>query len=251
MTLTISLPLASALSMTRLTCSRKPPRFSNSPNGGDQFLQVLKPPRRFRRLVRLPHIGIAGLVQHHLGDLGMRPGRRQRPPAVEIGHQVAQRGAHLRLQLVGLDKLPRRLGQGDATGAGKLVKLLNRRRPDTALRRIDDPLERQIVVRLDDDPQISHRVADFLTLVEARPADHPVRHAQRDEPLLELARLEAGADQHRDLAQRDLGALKRLDLLTDPAGFLLAIPQRPHLDAAHPGPPGSKASCPDAPDCWR
>ena len=28
-------------------------------HGGDQFLQVLKPPRCFRRLVRLPHIRIA------------------------------------------------------------------------------------------------------------------------------------------------------------------------------------------------
>ena len=50
-------------------------------------------------------------------------------------------------------------------------------------------LEGQIVVRLDDDAQIGHRIADFLALVEARTANHPVGHPQRDEAFLELSRL--------------------------------------------------------------
>ena len=78
--------------------------------------------------------------------------------------------------------------------------------------------------------QIGQRVADLLALVEARPADHPVRQRQRDEALLELAGLEAGAHQDRDLAQRMALALQRLDLVADPARLLLGVPQAAHDD---------------------
>ena len=47
------------------------------------------------------------------------------------------------------------------------------------------------------------RVADLRALVEAQAADHAVGQAERDEALLELAGLEAGAHQDRDLAERD------------------------------------------------
>ena len=76
--------------------------------------------------------------------------------------------------------------------------------------------------------QIGERVADLLPLVEAQAADHAIGHAERDEALFELARLEAGAHQDRHLGQRFAVALQRLDLLADPARLLLAVP-----DAAH------------------
>ena len=120
--------------MTRLTCSRKPPILELA-HGGDQFLQVLKPPRRFRRLVRLPHLRVAGLVQHHLGDLGMR----------RVADRVRQRSK----SVIRLRSVVRILGfnssvwtschvasvRDAASGAGKLVELLDRRRPDTAFGR--------------------------------------------------------------------------------------------------------------------
>ena len=75
------------------------------------------------------------------------------------------------------------------------------------------------------------RVADFLALVKARAADDAIGQAERDEPLLELARLEAGAHQYRDLAQRFAVALQRLDLVADPARLLVAVAQAPQHDA--------------------
>src|SRR5438067_6872495 len=72
---------------------------------------------------------------------------------------------------------------------------------------------------------MGERVADFLALVKAWPADHPVGQRQRDEALLELAGLEPGADQDRDFPERVLLALQRLDLVADPPRLLLGIPQ--------------------------
>ena len=72
--------------------------------------------------------------------------------------------------------------------------------------------------------QIGHGVADFGALVEARAADDAIGQAERDEAVLELAHLERGAHQDRDLVEVVAVALQRLDLLADRAGFLLAVP---------------------------
>src|SRR5690606_37837164 len=98
-------------------------------------------------------------------------------------------------------------------------------------RNIGDALEGEIVGRLHQDAGIGQGVADLRAFVEARPPDHAIGQAERDETLLELARLEAGAHEHGDLAQRLAGALQRFDLLADPARLLLAVPQPAELDA--------------------
>ena len=72
--------------------------------------------------------------------------------------------------------------------------------------------------------QIGERVADFGALIEARAADHPIGQAERDEAVLELAHLERGAHQDRDLVERVAFALQLLDLLADRARLLLGIP---------------------------
>ena len=106
-----------------------------------------------------------------------------------------------------------------------------RRFAQPAARRVVDALEGQVVVGLHGDAAIGQRVADLLALVEARPADHPVGQAHGDEAFLELARLEAGAHQDGDLAQRVLVALQRLDLLADRARLLVAVPHAAQRDA--------------------
>ena len=95
---------------------------------------------------------------------------------------------------------------------------------EAALRHIDDALEGEIVGRRVDDAQISQRVADFGALVEARTADHAIGQAERDEAVFELAHLERGAHQDRDLVELLARALQLLDLLADAAGFLFRIP---------------------------
>src|SRR5262249_32712531 len=52
--------------------------------------------------------------------------------------------------------------------------------------------------------------------------------SERDEAIFEFARLKSGADQDRDFAERVSPAVQGLDLVADPAGFLLGIPHRPH-----------------------
>ncbi len=110
------------------------------------------------------------------------------------------------------------------------MQLLQGRGADAAARHVDDALEGEIVVRLADQAQIGHRVADFLALVKPRAADHPIGQGQRNEALLELAGLEAGAHQDRDFPQRMALALQRLDLVADPARLLLGVPQPAHGD---------------------
>ena len=98
-----------------------------------------------------------------------------------------------------------------------------------ALGNVDDALEGEVVVGLDDDPQVGDGVADLLALVEAGAADDPVGDADGDQALFELAGLEAGADQHRHPAQRVVVAAQRLDLLADDPRLVLAVPDAAHL----------------------
>ncbi len=95
---------------------------------------------------------------------------------------------------------------------------------EAALGHIDDALEGEIVGRRVDHAQVSQRVADFGALVEARAADHAIGQAEGDEAVLELAHLERGPHQDRDVVELVAGALQLLDLLADGAGFLFGIP---------------------------
>src|SRR5260370_11223506 len=71
---------------------------------------------------------------------------------------------------------------------------------------------------------------DLGPLEKARPADHAIGQRQRDEALLELAGLKAGAHQDRDFAERMLSALQGLDLVADPTRLLFGVPQPAHRD---------------------
>ena len=95
---------------------------------------------------------------------------------------------------------------------------------EAALRQVEDALEGKIVGGLRDTAQIGERIADLGALVKSRAADHPVGQAKRDEPLLEFAHLERGADKNRDLVERMALALQLLDLFADHAGFFFRIP---------------------------
>jgi len=68
-------------------------------------------------------------------------------------------------------------------------------------------------------------VADFGALVEARAADHAIGQAEGDEAVFELAHLERGAHQDRDIVEFIAGALKLFDLFADGAGLLFGIPR--------------------------
>ena len=168
----------------------------------DELFQVFEPAGGVGRAVLLPHLGVAGLVEDDLGELGVRQRVLLRAPAVERRDQVAQRAARLRLQLLGLGQQARRLQQRHVLAPRMVLQRLQRRVAEAAPRRVDDALEGEIVGRLVDQAQIGERVADFGALVEARAADHAIGQAERDEAIFELAHLERGAHQDRDLVER-------------------------------------------------
>ena len=147
-------------------------------------------------------------------------------PATEGLHDVEQCLARLRLHLIGFDDVSCRRQHRNVADAGIIVQCADGGVAKTALRRVDDALEGKVVGRLADETEISHGIADFEALVEARAADDAVVEAERDEAIFELAHLEGGAHQDRHVVEivpdtAGIAALKLLDLLADGAGFLL------------------------------
>ena len=101
---------------------------------------------------------------------------------------------------------------------------------EAALGLVDDPLEGEVVGGLSDQAQVGDGVADLGALVEAEAADDLVGQADRDEALLELAGLELGADEDRDVVERAARAHVRFGFLADPARFLGPVPDADDAD---------------------
>ena len=80
----------------------------------DKLGQILQPPLRIGRAVRLPHAGIAGFIQHHLRKIGMVHACRGLAPAANILAEPAKRVARRRAQLVGRHKVDGSRHQGFA-----------------------------------------------------------------------------------------------------------------------------------------
>ena len=198
----------------------------------DEFLEIVETAFGFHRFVGLPHLDIARLLQHQRREIGVGQARHRRPPAVEAVHQLAQAGARLAGHLVAGGKVARRDAQRHAHAPRRHLHVLHRLVADAALGLVDDALEGEIVVALRDHAQIGEGVADLLTLVEARTADHPIGQADRDEAFLELAHLVRGAHQDRRRGEALAALLHRFQLVGDLAGFLLGVPDGQHRDRA-------------------
>ena len=93
-------------------------------------------------------------------------------------------------------------------GAGVAVDGRDRLVAEAALGLVDDPLEGEVVGRLDDQAEVGDGVADLGALVEAEAADDLVGEADGDEALFELAGLELGADEDGDVVERAAVALR-------------------------------------------
>jgi hypothetical protein len=123
----------------------------------------------------------------------------------------------------------------DAVRAGRPLDDLDRLVAEAPFGRVDDPLEGQIVVGGDGEPEVGHRVPDLEPFVKARPADHPVGQADGQEPVLEGTHLVAGPHKDRHAVQPEGGvaagaALHRLDVVADPARLFLAVPVADEAD---------------------
>ena len=207
----------------------------------DQFLEVFEPPRRFRRLVGLPHAGVAGLVKDHFGqfDMALPRAQHRRVPAVHPVAKAAQLAGTLATDAAGCQQPARALQQRHAIGARRALDIGLRLVAKAAFWQVHHPFKGQIILGRHREAEIGHRVADLGAFVETRPADDAVGQADGQEAVLEGPHLVAGADEdghvfkahHRQAAP---SGLQRLDLVADPAGFFLAIPMadQPQLFAA-------------------
>ena len=73
---------------------------------------------------------------------------------------------------------------------------------NAARREIDHSGKSRIVVRVADQPQVSERVFDFLTIEKAQSAINAIRHACGKKLVFEHARLRVGAVEQGDLRAR-------------------------------------------------
>ena len=217
----------------------------------DEFGQVFQPAGGLGRFLRLPHRGVAALVEDLPRELGVGQLARHAAPARHVADEVAERAARRGGQLVGVEDARRRGGQRDALGAGELVDLRHRLVAEPALGDVDDAFEGEVVGGLRDDAQIRERVADFGAFVEAEAADDAVGHADRDEAVLELARLVLRADEDGDVVEALPLRCCALDLLADAARFLGAVPHAEHLDLLARVVLGPQVSCRAGRYCWR
>ena len=189
----------------------------------DKFGQVLEPPFGFRRTVRLPHRRVAGLIQNRLCQVGVMHGGGRVAPARDIAAEPVERGARRRTQLVRLHEVDGG-GHQRLSGCPRLdMDGLKAGRAEPAFRQVDDALEGQIVGRLRDQAKIGDGVPDLGPLVESCSHD-AVGKPDGDEAFLELAGLEPGPHQHRDLRQVDTLDLQGLDLGRNGARLVGAVP---------------------------
>jgi hypothetical protein len=78
---------------------------------------------------------------------------------------------------------------------------------DAARGFVDRALKRQIVARIDEEPQVRQHVAVFLAFVKRQPADDLIRHALLQERRFKRARQRVDPEKHRKLAEWPAGPL--------------------------------------------
>ncbi len=152
------------------------------------------------------------------------------PPAVHVFQELRQRRARAPGQLVRVHQPPRRKTRRHAIGPREAEDLGHRGVANPTLWRVDDPLERQVVVLALHQPQIRNRIPDFRPLEEPRAAHHRVGQLQHDEAVFEAAHLERRANQDRHVFVLAAFAVGVLNGLGDDAALGLAVP---HAGDAH------------------
>ena len=107
---------------------------------------------------------------------------------------------------------------------------VDRRGPQPAARRVDDAQRADVVVRVHDQLEVGHHVADLRAVEEARAAHDLVRHARAQEHVLERARLRVRAIEHGDVVVARAAVVQLLNLAADPAPLVALVRGLEHLD---------------------
>ena len=170
-----------------------------------------------------------------LGDLG-----------AQALHEPAERGERLALALRDrLDpvSLTQGLGQRDAPLARIRLELGLRLGAEPPRRRVDDPREREGVLRVPQEPEVRQHVLHLASLIEGDTADHLVGEAERAERVLDGPRLRVRPVQDGDVAHpvRLTFALETLDLPRDELSLVLLVVRLQEDDLGPAGPVGPEA----------
>ena len=191
----------------------------------DHFLQVLHPGHVLQVLRALERRLVPGLVEHRLDQLGHRAAGRGLlaqvvDERVEPGDGRRRPGRQRR----NLRRRPQRLRERDPLTGRVAGDVLLRPVPDAALGHVQHPPQRHLVGRVVDQPQVGEQVADLAPLVEADPADHPVRQPDPDEDFLEDAGLRVRPVEDRHLAGgRQPLVAQPVDLLGDERRLVVLV----------------------------
>ncbi len=148
----------------------------------------------------------------------------------ELAHQSADGDAGALGQFVAVGKLQSGRRQRQAGAPCVAVHLFQGLCAKPAFGLVVDPFERQVILRLRNQPQIGQRIADLCAFVETEPPNDAVIDADLDEAVFEFAGLILRAHQNGDLAQRCAFTLQPLDRLAHAARFFGCVPYPDHLD---------------------
>ena len=197
----------------------------------DELFQVVEPSLRLRAAILLQHVGIARLLEDHLGELGMpHAGGQLVPPHVDLVDEHGQAALRPALYLIGLQHHWRQREQAAPVGARIGLQLGEAGIPHAPFGLVDHAFKRQVIIRRADEAQIGHRIADLGALEEARAADHAVGNPQKNEPLLEGAHLPGRAHQHGAVIMPPAAAHPAFNVVCNQATLRLAVPEAAHLD---------------------
>jgi hypothetical protein len=104
-----------------------------------------------------------------------------------------------------VDERLHRLQQRLAPFGGELPQRLHGRLADAARRRVEDPIEADVIGRVRQDLEVSEDVLDLAPVVEADRSEDPIRDPRLQHRLLEEPRLRVRAVEHRALGNLNRG----------------------------------------------
>ena len=156
-------------------------------------------------------------------------------PAVHAVDKAAQLACPFAANPALGQKAARAFQKVHAQGPGLDLDRLHRLVAKPTLGGIDHPLKGQIIGGRDGQPEIGHRIADFLAFVKARPADHTIRQADGQKPVFKGTHLMGGTDKNGHLFQRARIAmppapLQPFHFLAHPARLFLTVPMADEAD---------------------
>ena len=221
--------------------------------GSDELAQVLDASVRLDRVLGLELAEVPGLLDRGLQEVA----GTDAVGAGELAESVEQTdeggdAAHGWAGDAGLVGAAHGVDERDRLGGRERIELGDARVADAALRHVQDPLDAHLVDRVDDRPQVCHRVLDLAPVVEAGAADDLVRHAEAHERLLDHAALRVGAVEDGDLAPVDgVVAVELGGRAGDPRRLVALVLGVVADDAVAAGRSRSTATSACVRGCWR